>query len=75
MSIECPCRVCNLEVKNDDESIQRDLCDKWNHKKYEKLKDDPLPWYCSFCENEMLFSKMSNNDLKKISSCRISYIP
>ena len=35
------------------------LCEK----KYEKLKNDP--WYCSFCENQMLFSKMSNNDIRK----------
>ena len=54
MSIECPCRVCNLEVKNDDESIQRDLRDKWNHKKYEKLKNDPLPWYCSFYKSSSI---------------------
>ena len=72
MSIEYPCRVCKLEVKDDDKSIQYDLCDKWNHlncvnvnkKKYEKLMNYPLPWYCSFCENELSFSKMSNNNLK-----------
>ena len=72
MSIEYPCRVCKLEVKNDDKSIQCDLCNKWNNihcvnvskKKYEKLKNDPLPWYRSFCENELPFPKMSNNNLK-----------
>ena len=72
MSIEYLCKVCKLEVKNYDESIQCDLCDKWNHvncvnvskKKNEKLKNDPLTWYCSFCKNELLFSKMSDNDLK-----------
>ena len=64
--------MCNLEVKNVDELIQCDLCDKWNDincvnvtkKKYEKLTNDSLPWYCYFCENEMPFSKISNNDLK-----------
>ena len=39
------------------------LC-KCQQEKLEKLKNDSLPWYCSFCENELLFSKMSNNDLK-----------
>ena len=31
MSTEYPCKLCNLELKNDYESIQCDLCDKWNH--------------------------------------------
>ena len=56
MSKECSCRLCNLEVKNDDDSIQCDLRDKWNHKncvsaskqKYDKLKNDTSPWYCTF---------------------------
>ena len=39
------------------------LC-KCLQEKYGELKNDPLPWYFSFCENEMPFSKMSNNDLK-----------
>ena len=35
-------------------------------KKYGKLKNHPLPRYCSFYENEMHFSKMSNNNLKSL---------
>ena len=74
MSTEYPCRLCNLEVKNDDESVQCDLCDKWNDincdsvskQKYEKSKNDPSPWYCTLCTNEMPFSKMSNNDKKNL---------
>ena len=31
-----------------------------------KLRNDPSPWYCTLCTNEMLFSKMSNNDQKNI---------
>ena len=83
MSIEYPCRVYNFEAKNDDESIQCDLCDKWNHincvnvskKKCVKLKNDPLPWYCSFCKNEMPFFKNVKQWPKKLTSCRKSYIP
>ena len=30
MFTEYLCKLCNLEVKNDDESIQCDLCDKSN---------------------------------------------
>lgn len=72
MSIEYPWRVCNLEIKNDDDLIQCDLYYKWNYihcvniskKKYEKL-NYPFPWYCSFSKNEMPFSKMLNNYLKR----------
>ena len=64
MSTEYLSRLYNLEVRNDDDSIQCDLCDKWKHincvnvskQKYEKLKNDPSPpWYCTFSTNEMPF--------------------
>ena len=50
-------RACTLEVEDDDKSIQCDLCDRWihikcaeiNHQKYERLKNDPLAWYCADC--------------------------
>lgn len=77
-STENPCRLCNLEVKTDDGSIQCDLRDRWNHincvnvskQKHEKLKNDPSPEYCTFCTNEMHFSKMSSNDLKNLHATR-----
>ena len=31
MNIECPCSICKNEVKQDDKSVQCDLCNKWNH--------------------------------------------
>ena len=60
-----------MTFKNDDEFIQYEFCDRWNHihhvnvgkQKYGRLKNDPSPWYCTLCTNEMPFSKMSNNDL------------
>ena len=50
MTEHYPCRVCTLEVEDDDKSVQCELCDRWihikcaeiNHQKYEKLKKDPL---------------------------------
>ena len=59
------CRVCTLEVEDDDKSIQRDLCDRWihinyaeiNHQKYEKLKKDPLA-------TQISFSALSKQDFK-----------
>ena len=45
------CRLCSDEVGDNDDSVQCDLCNKWNDSKclnidaeqYEKLKKDPLP--------------------------------
>ena len=67
-----PCRVCTLEVEDDDKSVQCDLCDRWihikcaeiNHQKYEKLKKYPLAWYCADCTTEIPFSTLSNKDFK-----------
>ena len=67
-----PCRVCSLEVEDDDKSVQCDLCDRWihikcaeiNHQKYEKLKKDPIAWYCVDCTTELPFSTFSNKDFK-----------
>ena len=57
-----PCGVCKLEVNDHDDTIQCDLCDRWNHvncveinkRKYEKLKKDPLPWYCPAGMSEIM---------------------
>ena len=38
--------------------------------KYEKLKNDPSPWYCTFCTNEITFSKMSNNELNNLHAAK-----
>ena len=66
-----PCRVCTLEVEDDDKSVQFDLCDRWihikcadiNNQKYEKLKKDPLAWYCGDCTTKIPFT-LSNKDFK-----------
>ena len=73
------CGTCKVEVKNEDESVQCDLCDKWNHifcvdissVKYEKLRLSALLWYCPICPTEMTFSSLSNKKLvliQKLSS-------
>ena len=72
MTEHYPCRVCTLEVEDDDKSVQCDLCDRWihikcaeiNHQKYEKLKKDPLAWYCAGCTTEIPFSTLSNKEFK-----------
>ena len=72
MNEQYPCRVCKIEVEENYKSIQCDLCNYWNHidcvgeseRKYEKLKTDPLPWYCPTCSKEMPFSQMNNKDLR-----------
>lgn len=72
MSIEYLYRVCNLECKYDHDSLQYYICDKGNYincvnvsnQTHEKSKDNYLTRDCSFCINEMPFSKMPNNDLK-----------
>ena len=69
-----PCGVCKLKVNVKDDSVQCDLCNRWNHnncvdikkRKYEKLKKDPLPWYCPACMSEIPFSQMNNKEFKNL---------
>ena len=54
MTEQYPCGVCKLKVNDNDDAVQCDLCDRWNHincveinkRKYEKLIKDLLPRYC-----------------------------
>ena len=72
MTEHYPCRVCTLEVEDDDKSVQCDLCDRWihikcakiNHQKYEKLLKDPLASYCLDWKTEISFPTLSNKDSK-----------
>ena len=84
MTQEYPCRVCRDEVTNEDSSIQCDLCDQWSHidcigisiRKYEKLKSDSSPWYCSIYLSEFPFFQMNNNELKSfLKISKISATP
>ena len=69
MAEHYPCRVCTLEVEDDGESGQCDLCDKWihikcaeiNHEKYKKLKKIR---YCGDYTTKISFSALSNKDFK-----------
>ena len=70
--IELPFGKYSFEVKNNDNSVQCDLCDLWYHnncvdilkKKNETSKTDPLPWFCPFFKTKIPISKVSNSDLK-----------
>ena len=31
MTVQYLCGTCKIEVKNENESVQYDMCDKWNH--------------------------------------------
>ena len=72
MTEHYPCRVCTLEVEDDDKSIQYDLSNIWihskcaeiNHQKYKKLKKDSLAWYCEDCTTKIPFSTLSNKDFQ-----------
>ena len=74
MANNFPCESCSDEVGDNDDSVQCDLCNKWNHtrylniiaEQYEKLKKDPPPWYCPNCAMEIPFSTLSNKDLKTV---------
>ena len=66
-----PCGLCSDEVGDNYDSVQCDLCNKWNHtrclnmdaEQYKKLKKDPLPWYCPNCAMGISFSTLSNKGL------------
>ena len=69
-----PSGLCSHEVGDNGDSVQCDLCNKWNHnrclnigtEKYEKLKKDSLPWYCPNCAMEIPFSTLTNIGLKTV---------
>ena len=68
MTNNFPFGLCSGEVGDNDDSVQCDLCDKWNHircfnigaEQYKKLEKDPLLWYCPNCAMEIPFSTLSN---------------
>ena len=72
MTEQYPYGVCKLKVSSNDDGVQCDLCDSWNHincvnkQKYEKLKKDPLPWYCPACMSEIPFSQVNNKEFKNL---------
>ena len=58
-------------MKEDDKSVQCDLCNKWNHIEcvgissayYEQVQNDAKSWYCPNCSKELPFSDVSDKDL------------
>ena len=63
MTGQYSCGTCKIEFKNEDESLQCVLGDKWNHvfcvdirsAEYEKLKLSTLPWYFPICAKKCHF--------------------
>ena len=51
-----------------DDSVQCDLCNKWNHTRCLNIDAEqyPLPWYCTRRAVEIPFSILSNKDLKTV---------
>ena len=74
MTNNFPCGLCSDEVGDNDDLVQCDLCNKGNHtrylnisaEQYEKLKKDPLPWYCPNCAMRMPFLTLSNKGLTTV---------
>ena len=66
-----PCGLCSDEV-GDSDSVQCDLCNKWNHTRCLNIgtkqseKKDPLPWYCPNCAMKISFSTLFNKSLKAV---------
>ena len=71
MAEQYSCRVCKLEVNDNDDSVHCDLYGRWNHincveinkQKYEKMKKYPLPRYCPACMSEIPFSQINNKEI------------
>ena len=66
------CKCCAKQVSSRNHAIQCDICDKWVHKKCNKLNDidyrslqaSPLPWYCIICTSEIFpFSVLTDIQL------------
>ena len=74
MTTEYPCGSCKYEVKQDDKSVQYDLCNKWNHIEcvgissayYEKVQNDAESWYSPNCSKELPFSGVRDKDLYNV---------
>ena len=66
------CGLYSDEVGDNNDSVQCDLCNKWDHtgclyvgaEKCGKRNKDRLLWYCSNCPVETPFSALSNKGLK-----------
>ena len=71
MTIDYPCGIYKNKVKQDDKSVQMDLCNKWNHTEcvglscvyYKKLQNGTKPWYCTNCSNELPFSDVRDKSI------------
>ena len=72
MTEQYPCGVCKLEVNDTDDSVQCDMCDRWNHinwveinkQKYEKLKKIPFHSTAHLACLKFHFLKLTTRNLK-----------
>ena len=55
------CKICKLEVYNDEDVILCDLCNQWSYSinmtknKFKNLENDILQWFCSICQKKKTF--------------------
>ena len=48
--------------------ITLNVCVNVTHTRYEKLKEDPIPWYCPDCATIAPFTKKTNEDIAILQS-------
>ena len=69
-AIKFPCKICENNVTNCDQTIQCDLCDSWvqikcyelNYIDYKFLQNSDGPWFCiSCCSETFPFNTVNNN--------------
>ena len=72
MSPTFPCSKCLKNVNKNHRAVCCDLCDQWIHIKcnylnlndYNKLKNDPDPFFCINCTKDVFpFTNLTNNEL------------
>ena len=77
MVVKYPCKICHKTIGKRHKAIRCSNCDERIHikcnnldiKAYNKLIEDPKPWYCQVCVDSMIpFSKLTDNEFDSIQS-------
>ena len=81
--LKFPCKVCSLNVKDNDKAILCNICDSWvhmtcnqlNYVDYKHLQSSSDPWFCISCCSDIFPFGSLNNKLfysSVISGCNFS---
>ena len=74
MSVSYPYKSCEKPIRENEKSLQCDLCERWIHLKcnhlkfidYEKLQNLTEPWYCFSCNCTIFpFGRINNQQFYK----------